>query len=109
MYVVVALSVPLLALGVEAVARYRRNLVVVPLALLAVRVPANLRALDDRIHIADPRDRLLALANSELLADAPPGPVTPLHTTEENPATAGPSRDFPAPMASNGPCSSTPT
>jgi hypothetical protein len=84
-YVVAALVIPLVALGTEVIARHRRPLVLVPLALLAVGLPAHIRSLDDRsfaFRLDDP-DLLVALANSELLASAPPGVITGLRTTDD--------------------------
>ena len=67
-YIVAALTLPLLALGIEAVARHRPVLAVVPLALLAVGVPHNVRRLDDPIAFYASRDLVLAFATSDQLA-----------------------------------------
>jgi hypothetical protein len=72
-YVVVALLLPLVALGGEALARRARFLVLVPIALLALGVPGNLDLLRDgpaRFAAGNP-DLYRAAAHSDLIDQVP--------------------------------------
>jgi hypothetical protein len=78
-YIIVALAIPLLALGLEAVARYRRVLVALPLLLLFVGVPGNVRNLDEPIFWLADKDMVVALVRSDQLDTSPAGRLPWLH------------------------------
>lgn len=69
-HITAALSLPFVAMGGEALGRHRRSLGIVPIVLLVVGVPANIKALAPDPLTLGQRDMVLALAHSPLLDSA---------------------------------------
>jgi hypothetical protein len=77
-YVCAALLLPIVAMGAQQLWEWRRALVVVPLALIALGLPANIDSLRNRgPFTTGNRDQVTTLAHSELLPQVP-GDLRPL-------------------------------
>jgi hypothetical protein len=72
LYVCAALLLPLVAMGAQTLWEWRKPLVVVPIVLMAIGLPANIDSLRNRgPFTTGNRDQVTALAYSELLPQVP--------------------------------------
>lgn len=88
-YVAVALLLPVIALGFDAVVRRWPRTIVPVLLVLVAGIPANVSEISIRRADQAPNTLVLALADSAALADAPPGLQPFSEVTSYRAITAG--------------------